>query len=192
MSDEEHPVTRGDVTRVLHEIAAGQLDSSALLPLVYRELRRLAAARMANERADHTLQPTALVHEAYVRLIGNPSEQKWDSRGHFMGAAAEAMRRILVENARRQKRVKHGGELQRVSLSANDAVEQSVDHHDLLALDEALAEFAIESPQKAELVKLRYFAGLPEEDAAELLEISRATASRWWTFSRAWLLDRMK
>lgn len=191
-SDDDQQVDRGDVTRVLNEIAAGQVDSAALLPLVYRELRRLASTRMANERADHTLQPTALVHEAYVRLIGNPSDQKWDSRGHFMGAAAEAMRRILVENARRQKRIRHGGELQRVSLSGADAAEQPIDHHDLLVLDEALEALVAESPEKAELVKLRYFAGLSEEEAAELLKISRATASRWWTFSRAWLLDRMK
>ena len=109
-----------------------------------------------------------------------------------MGAAAEAMRRILVENARRQKRIRHGGELQRVSLSGADAAEQPIDHHDLLVLDEALEALVAESPEKAELVKLRYFAGLSEEEAAELLKISRATASRWWTFSRAWLLDRMK
>ena len=182
----------GDVTRVLNDIANGQQNSEALLPMVYRELRRLAAVRMANERTDHTLQPTALVHEAYVRLVGSPSEQNWDSRAHFMGAAAEAMRRILVENARRKNRLKHGGEFQRVTLASEDAVEPPADHHNLLVLNDALEAFAHESPDKAELVKLRYFAGLSEEEAASILGISRATASRWWTYSRAWLLERMK
>lgn len=191
-SDDEQPVERGDVTRVLNDINTGQVDAAALLPLVYRELRRLASARMANERANHTLQPTALVHEAYVRLIGSPSEQKWDSRGHFFGAAAEAMRRILVENARRQKRIKHGGDRQRVTLLVEDAAQPPANHHDLLILDEALEAFAAEAPEKARLVELRYFAGLSEEQAADALGISRATASRWWTFSRAWLLDRMR
>lgn len=190
-ADDNQPVDPGAVTVVLNQIEAGQVDAGELLPLVYRELRRLASARMANERSNHTLQPTALVHEAYVRLVGGSSEQQWDSRGHFFAAAAEAMRRVLVENARRQRRVKHGGDRKRVTLSDEDAVQPPIDHHDLLVLDEALEAYAKESPEKAELVKLRYFAGLSEQEAAELLDISRATASRWWTFSRAWLLDRM-
>ena len=193
MSDptSDQRVEPGEVTHLLGEIEAGQVDPAALLPLMYRELKRLASARMDNERADHTLQPTALVHEAYLRLIGDANQQAWDSRGHFFGAAAEAMRRILVENARRRKRVRHGGELKRVTLSDGDVIQAPADHHDLLSLDEALAAFAEESPQRAELVKLRYFAGLGEAEAAEVLGISRATASRWWTFSRAWLLERM-
>lgn len=181
----------GEVTRLLGEIHAGRLESAELLPLVYRELKRLASARMANERANHTLQPTALVHEAYVRLVDSANEQAWDSRGHFFGAAAEAMRRILVEDARKKQRIKHGGQQNRVTLLDGDAVVPPVDHHDLLTLDEALEAYGKESPDRAELVKLRYFAGLSEQEAADVLSISRATASRWWTFSRAWLLDRI-
>ncbi len=193
MSSEEsdNAVSPGEVTQLLGEIDAGRVDASQLLPLVYRELRRLASARMKNERAGHTLQPTALVHEAYVRLVGGESPSDWDSGGHFFAAAAEAMRRILVENARRKKRVRHGGEQQRVTLNDGDAVVLPVDHHDLLTLNEALEAYATEAPDRAELVKLRYFAGLSEQEAADVLNISRATASRWWTFSKAWLLDRM-
>ncbi len=156
-----------------------------LLPLVYQELRRLAAQRMKKEKPGQTLQATALVHEAYIRLVGTES-QNWNSRGHFFAAAAEAMRRILIESARRKKRLRHGGGRQRVDL---DKVELGIDgpSDELIALDEALAKLAIEDPVKAELVKLRYFAGLTVEQAAEILKISRATADRYWSYARAWL-----
>ena len=190
-SDNGEPVNPGEVTQILDDIGAGRVAADVLLPLVYRELRGLAAARMANEAAGQTLQPTALVHEAYLRLTGGSTRQ-WDSRGHFFAAAAEAMRRILVENARRKGRQRHGGGRDRVALQDDAAADPPVDHHDLLALDEALLAFADEAPEKAKLVKLRYFAGLSEDQAADLLGISRATAARWWAFSRAWLLDRMR
>ncbi|MCA9064141.1 MAG: sigma-70 family RNA polymerase sigma factor [Planctomycetaceae bacterium] len=180
---------QGDVTQVLLNVAAGRVGADQLLQLLYSELRRLAAARIAHERPGQTLQPTALVHEAWLRLIGNQSLE-WASRGHFFAAAAEAMRRILVENARRKQRVRHGGELRRVSLPD---VEQPVAEDDqrLLLLDQALHAFAVESPEKAELVKLRYFAGLSEKDAADVLGISRPTAARWWAWAKAWIHDHM-
>lgn len=179
-----------DVTRLLDRIGAGDLlATDALLPVVYDQLRRLAAARLAGEAPGHTLQATALVHEAWLRLVGDEAKH-WDHRGHFFAAAAEAMRRILVESARRKLRLKHGGGWQRVPEDALIAPERLLDD-DVLAVDEALTEFAAESPDKAQLVKLRYFAGLSENDAAAALGISRATAARWWAYARAWLYDRL-
>ncbi|WLD12592.1 ECF-type sigma factor [Planctellipticum variicoloris] len=178
------------VTQLLDRIGAGDLlATDALLPVVYDQLRRLAAARLAGEAPGHTLQATALVHEAWLRLVGDEAKH-WDHRGHFFAAAAEAMRRILVESARRKQRLKHGGGWQRVPEDALIAPELLLDD-DVLAVDEALTEFAAESPDKAQLVKLRYFAGLSENDAAAALGISRATAARWWAYARAWLYDRL-
>jgi RNA polymerase sigma factor (TIGR02999 family) len=180
-----------DVTRLCEAAAGGDLKAAAdLLPLVYDELRRLAAARLAAEPSGHTLQPTALVHEAYLRLVGTPDGDRWDHRGHFFAAAAEAMRRILVEAARRKKTARHGGGLHRHD--ANDlpiAAPPVAD--DLVALDEALTRFGRVEPQKAELVKLRYFVGLTIEQTAEALGISPATAKRHWTYSKAWLFQAM-
>jgi len=177
-----------DVTRLVDAAAAGDPQAAAeLLPLAYDELRRLAAHRLAGEKAGHTLQPTALVHEAYLRLVGGSEPRDWSGRGHFFAAAAEAMRRILVESARRKQRVRHGGDRDRVQL--DDVAVPAADDRatDLLALDEALTAFAREEPAKAELVKLRYFAGLTLEEAAACLGISLATAKRHWAFARAWL-----
>jgi RNA polymerase sigma factor (TIGR02999 family) len=160
-----------------------------LLPLVYDELRKLAAARMTNEGPDHTLQPTALVHEAYLRLIGPADEACWHNRGHFFAAAAEAMRRILVESARRKMAVKHGGGLQR--RDATLAIAAPEVDEDVVAIDEALDRFAALHPVKAELVKLRYFGGLTIDEAAQALGISAATAKRYWTYSRVWLYQQV-
>jgi RNA polymerase sigma factor (TIGR02999 family) len=180
-----------DVTHLLDAAAAGDRKAAAdLLPLVYDELRKLAAARMAAESPEHTLQATALVHEAYIRLVGTPDGDRWDSRGHFFAAAAEAMRRILVEAARRKKTAKHGGGLRRHDANDLPIAAPPVDD-DLVALDEALTRFAQVEPQKAELVKLRYFVGLTIEETAEALGISPATAKRHWTYSKAWLLQAM-
>ncbi len=189
---QQSPAVDGQVTQLLDAIGAGRANADQLLPLVYAELRRLAAQRLAHEAIGQTLQPTALVHEAYLRLVGEEDRRRWDSRGHFFAAAAEAMRRILVENARRKQRLKHGGELGRAELLDVDAAIEPDDHENLLALDEALEAFTVQSPDKAQLVKLRYFAGLSEAEAAQALGISRATASRWWAFSRAWLFDRLR
>jgi RNA polymerase sigma factor (TIGR02999 family) len=160
-----------------------------LLPLVYRELRRLAAARMAHEAPGQTLQPTALVHEAWLRLAG-AEEKTWAGRAHFFGAAAEAMRRILIENARRKRARRHGGGQQRVDIEEL-TVAAEVRDDELLALDEALEAFAAQEPQKARLVKLRYFAGLSFEEAAEVLAVSVPTAKRWWAYARAWLYQHI-
>ncbi len=181
--------TMSDVTRLLDAAATGDRQAAAeLLPIVYDELRKLAAARMAAENPGHTLEPTALVHEAYLRLVGGANPGGWDGRGHFFAAAAEAMRRILVEAARRKKAARHGGGLNR-----HDADELPIaapePSEDLVALDEALGRFAIVEPEKAQLVKLRYFAGLTIEQAAEVLRISPATAKRHWNYSRAWLFQ---
>jgi RNA polymerase sigma factor (TIGR02999 family) len=178
------------ISRVLDEVRAGKPGAAAeLLPLVYDELRKLAAARLAHENPGQTLEPTALVHEAYLRLAasgGREPPESWDGRGHFFAAAAEAMRRILVENARRKKAEKHGG-----GLARHDAAEVPIPApepaEDLVALDEALDRLAELDAQKAELVKLRYFAGLTIEEAADALGISPATAKRHWAYSRAWL-----
>ena len=178
-----------DLTRLLDAAAAGDRRAAAeLLPLVYDELRRLAAARMASEAPDHTLQPTALVHEAFLKLVGPVPAAAWNGRTHFYAAAAEAMRRILIDHARRKQRVRHGGGRKRVDFPEAEVVADAPPH-DLLALDEALTQFAAADPQKAELVRLRYFAGLTLEKAAELLGISRATAARHWAYARAWLFD---
>jgi RNA polymerase sigma factor (TIGR02999 family) len=180
-----------EVTRILSAIERGdQQAADQLLPLVYEELRKLAAQRLAHEKPGQTLQATALVHEAYLRLLNPERGQDWNSRGHFFAAAAEAMRRILVDNARRKRRPKHGGDQKRVPL---DAVALPVEDrfHDLLALDDALTKFAGQDPLKAELVKLRYFAGLSVEEAAGCLGISSITAKRYWAVARAWLYDAL-
>jgi RNA polymerase sigma factor (TIGR02999 family) len=180
-----------DVTEMLNAIEHGDPHAaSQLLPLVYDELRRLAAQRLADEKPGLTLQPTALVHEAYLRLVGD-ANKTWDSRGHFFAAAAEAMRRILIEDARRKQRLKRGGDRRRVDLDQVEAL-VSAPGDDLLALDEALDQFAAEDPKKAELVKLRFYGGLSVEEAASCLGISRATADRYWAYARAWLYDRLR
>jgi len=176
-----------DVTQVLCAIEAGDRHAPAeLLPLVYDELRKLAAARLADERPGQTLQPTALVHEAYVRLVGGSHSQDWNGRGHFFGAAAEAMRRILIEAARRKGRAKRGGGLARQDQSGIDlAAPEPPD--DLLALDEALTRLATVNPQAAEVVRLRFYAGLPLPEVARVLGVSPRTADRAWAYARAWL-----
>ena len=180
-----------DVTLILTAIEQGDAKAAdKLLPLVYKELRRLADHKMSKEPQGQTLQATALVHEAYIRLVGSEA-QNWNSRGHFFGAAAEAMRRVLIENARRKQRLKRGSGRDKVELKCEDAViERPSD--DLIALDEALTELAELDKTKAELVKLRYFAGLTLEQAASILEISPATAKRYWTYAKAWLYGRIR
>jgi RNA polymerase sigma factor (TIGR02999 family) len=181
-----------EVTRVLADIERGDpAAANQLLPLVYDELRKLAASKLADEAPGQTLQATALVHEAYVRLVGDEPAGGWAGRRHFFAAAAEAMRRILVERARHKGRKKHGGRWRRVELH-EAAVPADERCDDLLALDQALTEFAIQQPAKAELIQLRYFAGLTLEQAADALGISRATAARHWTFARAWLYDHLR
>jgi len=178
-----------EITQILNAIEQGDPQAAEeLLPLVYAELRRLAAQRLTHEAPGQTLQATALVHEAYLRLVDSESQQDWDSRGHFFSAAAEAMRRILIENARRKNRVKHGGEYKRGDLNEAEIV-ISIPSDKLLALDEALDRLAEAEPQKAELVKLRFFAGLTLEQAADAIGVSRATATRHWAYARAWLYD---
>jgi RNA polymerase sigma factor (TIGR02999 family) len=180
-----------EVTRILSAVEQGDRHAAEqLLPLIYAELRKLAAAKLAQEKPGQTLQATALVHEAYLRLVSPGEEQRWDSRGHFFAAAAEAMRRILVENARRKGRLKRGAGRKRVNLDQVEAA-SAAPTEDLLALDEALLALAAEDAPKAELVKLRYFAGLSIEEAARCLGISRATAARYWSYARAWLYDRL-
>jgi RNA polymerase sigma factor (TIGR02999 family) len=184
-----------DVTRLIDAAAAGDPKAAAdLLPLVYDELRKLAAVRMANEAPGQTLQATALVHEAYVRLVGGTEPQDWDGRGHFFAAAAEAMRRILVDRARERTSRKRGGNLRRVELDAGALVADVDDPaaDDLLALNDALQELELEDPAKARLVKLRYFAGLSIRDAAIALGISSATAKRHWIYARSWLYGRLQ
>jgi RNA polymerase sigma factor (TIGR02999 family) len=161
-----------------------------LPPLAYDELRRLAAHKLAREKPGQTLQPTALVHEAYLRLVGAGGEQRWDSRGHFFAAAAEAMRRILVENARRKRRLRHGGGRQRVSLEQAEPADEG-GGDDVLAVDEALGRLARERPAAAAVVKLRYFAGLTAGQAAAALGISLRAANRHWAFARAWLYRQL-
>ena len=181
-----------DVTRILSAIEQGDPKASEeLLPLVYGELRRLAKQRLAQEKPGQTLQATALVHEAYLRLVDGEEAQRWNSRGHFFAAAAEAMRRILVENARRKRAEKHGGRLERQDLDDVD-IAAPAPSEDLLALDEALAKLEAEDPVKAQLVKLRYFAGLTEDEAASALGISRTTAQRHWRYAKVWLLDELR
>jgi RNA polymerase sigma factor (TIGR02999 family) len=188
-----------DVTRILSEIESGDPQAAEkLLPLVYDELRKLAAVKLAHERPGQTLQATALVHEAYVRLVGPEIQRRpggeanlWNSRGHFFGAAAEAMRRILVENSRQKQRLKRGGDLQRLSLSAVDPAAENTPS-DVLVLDEALTDLEREHPSKAQLVKLRYFAGLTLDEAAAVIGVSAATADRHWKYARAWLANRLR
>lgn len=175
------------VTQILSSIEQGDPHAAEqLLPLVYDELRKLAAARMAAESPDHTLQATALVHEAYLRLVGAQNEQHWQSRGHFFGAAAEAMRRILVDAARRRNSQRHGGGRQQLDLLDHDLSVQPPDDQ-LLALDEVLEKLKKVDPQSAELVKLRVFGGMSVDDAARSLGISPRTAKRGWAYARAWL-----
>jgi RNA polymerase sigma factor (TIGR02999 family) len=176
-----------EVTRILSALEQGDPHAAEqLLPLVYEELRKLAAQKLAQEKPGQTLQATALVHEAYLRLIDVEKAQHWNSRGHFFAAAAEAMRRILVDNARRKQAEKHGGGFQRVGLGRAAAVAASAPE-DLLALDEILERLTRHDPTAAQLVKLHYFAGLSVEDAGKLLGLSRTSAYRLWTFVRAWL-----
>lgn len=176
-----------EVTQLLDAATKGDAQAAnRLLPLVYDELRRLASQRLAHEKWGHSLQATALVHEAYLRLVGNNPDQPWNSRGHFFGAAAEAMRRILVENARRKRAIKHGGDRGQQELQ-DDLITAPEPREDLLALDEALHKLAGLNRQAAELVQLRYFAGLTLPDAAEALKIAPRTAGRLWAYARAWL-----
>jgi RNA polymerase sigma factor (TIGR02999 family) len=179
-----------EVTRILSAIEQGDPQASEqLLPLVYEELRKLATTLLAQEKPDHTLQATALVHEAYIRLVEGEEAQRWDSRGHFFAAAAEAMRRILVDSARRRHARKRGGTLERIELP--ELPEPWHDPIDLVALDEALRKLEAAHPQKAQVVKLRFFAGCSLEQTAELLGISRTTAQRHWAYSRAWLFGQL-
>jgi RNA polymerase sigma factor (TIGR02999 family) len=179
------------ITEILRAIEKeGPQATAQLLPLVYEELRRLAAGKMAEEPSGQTLQPTALVHEAYLRLLGSGQGAVWDHRGHFFAAAAEAMRRILVDRARRKKAVRRGGDWQRVPLIDGPCLTGA--DEDCLSIDEALTRFSRIEPAKAELVKLRFFAGLSMNDTANALGISLATAERWWVFARAWLFGELK
>jgi RNA polymerase sigma factor (TIGR02999 family) len=182
-----HNVAMSDVTRILSQIESGDPKAAEqLLPLVYDELRKLAAARLAQEKPGQTLQATALVHEAYLRLVGADQGQHWDSRGHFFAAAAEAMRRLLVESARRKQSLKRGEGLLRQPLNELE-IEAPESRYDLLALDEALDQLAAADAQAAELVKLRFFAGLTAEQAAAALGVSPRTADRIWGYARAYL-----
>jgi RNA polymerase sigma factor (TIGR02999 family) len=180
-----------DVTQILSEIEHGDpAAAERLLPLVYDELRKLAAAKLAHEKPGQTLQATSLVHEAYLKLVDVEKAQHWNSRGHFFGAAAESMRRILVDLARRKQRPKHGGNQQRVELG--DVSSLTDDRaNELLSLHEALEKLEAESPEKAQLVKLRYFAGMSHQDAAKSLGISRATADRHWAYAKVFLRCEM-
>ena len=186
------PTIPPDVTGILQAIAAGEPHATEqLLPLVYDELRKLAAARLAREKPGQTLQPTALVHEAYLRLVSPTGERPWDSHGHFFAAAAEAMRRILIENARRKRRQKRGGALRRVQLDPSHLSYVSP-AEDLLDFNDALEALAVEDSQAAQFVKLRYFAGLSIEEAAEMVGLSRSAACEHWAYARAWLLRRLR
>lgn len=182
-----------EVTRLLQAIGEGDHHATAeLFPLVYEELRRLARSHMTRERKDHTLEATALVHEAYLRLVGDTLPH-WDGRGHFFTAAAEAMRRILIDHARSKNAVKRGGQYRPCELNG-DAAQQSISNVDLvdvLALDEALARLALEAPGKAHLVKLRYFAGLSIAEAAQVMGISERTAKRYWVTAKGWLFNAL-
>lgn len=181
-----------DITRILESIEQGDPKAAdELLPLVYGELRKLAASRMANEAPNQTLQPTALVHEAWLRLVGNDNPQ-FANRAHFFAAAAEAMRRILIDKARRKKAIRHGGDQQRVDLENVDVAAPGGDDDELLAVSEALDKLAAQNPVEAELVKLRYFVGMTLEEAAEVLGISARTADNYWSHARAWLFREIK
>jgi len=181
-----------DVTRILTAIEEGDPSAAEkLLPLVYDELRKLAASKLAQEKPGQTLQATALVHESYVRLVDAERAQEWKNRGHFFAAAAEAMRRILVEEARKKGRIRHGGLLRRTDMPEAE-VADSADDEQVLLLDEALTRLAGERPEAAELVKLRFFSGLTVEEAAAFLKLSPRTARRLWVFARAWLRREME
>jgi RNA polymerase sigma factor (TIGR02999 family) len=180
-----------EVTQILNRIEQGDEAATAqLLPLVYEELRKLAAAKLGHEKPGLTLQATALVHEAYLRLVGAEATQQWNGRGHFFGAAAEAMRRILVDNARQRGALRRGGDMQRVPLSESDAIVDRPD--ELIALDEVLTRFEQRDPESAQLVKLRYFAGLTMQQAADAVGIPLRTAERNWTFARTWLHGELR
>jgi RNA polymerase sigma factor (TIGR02999 family) len=181
-----------DITRLLDAAVRGDgVAAEKLLPLVYDELRRLAAAKMAREAPGQTLQPTALVHEAWVRIVGAQGEIRFENRAHFFGAAAEAMRRILVDNARRKQRVKHGGLLQRVDWTNLDLA-IAEDDDAVLAVSEALDKLAQHDPVAAQLIKLRFFAGLPNVEAAKILGLPERTAKRTWAYARAWLFEELQ
>ncbi|HXS67548.1 MAG TPA: sigma-70 family RNA polymerase sigma factor [Candidatus Polarisedimenticolia bacterium] len=180
-----------EVTRILQSLDSGDAKAAdELLPLVYEELRKLAAAKMAHESPNQTLQPTALVHEAWLRLTGK-EDVKWNGRAHFFGAAAEAMRRILVDNARRKRAVRHGGDRQRLNVEDIEIAAPEKEA-ELLAINESLEKLAALDKQKAELVKLRYFVGLTIEESAAVLGVSVPTANRWWTYARAWLYEQIQ
>jgi len=180
-----------EVTQILEAISRGEAKAAdQLLPLVYEELRKLASSRMSLETPGQTLQPTALVHEAWLRLAGK-RDRKWNDRTHFFAAAAEAMRLILVDNARRKRALRHGGAYQRVEMPQIAAAQASSDDH-ILAVNEVLGKFAAIAPQKAELVKLRYFVGMTIEEAAQVLGMSDATAKRHWAYARAWLASEIR
>ena len=181
-----------DVTRILDAIQRGEpTAANELLPLVYDELRKLAGARLAHEQPGQTLSATALVHDAYLRLVGGHESIKWNSRGHFFAAAAEAMRRILIEQARHRARLKRGGQRQQVDLDSGCAIEEARTF-ELLALDEALTKLAAIEPVKADLVKLRFFAGFSETEIASLLNMSERSVQRHWSCAKAWLFDRIE
>ncbi|TWU28774.1 ECF-type sigma factor [Novipirellula artificiosorum] len=180
-----------DITTILSRIDSGDPRAAEeLLPLVYDELRKLAAIRISREKPGQTLEATALVHEAYLRLVDQESDQQWDSRSHFFAAAAEAMRRILIDRARSKQSLKHGGDHQRMDFEIHCPASKETPER-LLAIDEALSKLQQEHPQVAELLTLRYFAGVPMKDAAELLGISPATAKRRWAFARAYLYGEL-
>jgi RNA polymerase sigma factor (TIGR02999 family) len=183
-------VNSGEITVILQRIERGEEQAAdRLLPLVYAQLRRLAAARMAHEAAGHTLQPTALVHEAWLRL-GADHQPDWKSRAQFFAAAAEAMRRILIEHARRRLSLRRGGRKEHVNIDEIEIASEAADSR-VLRVNAALQKFAIDQPEKAELVKLRYFGGFTLKEAAAVLDIAEPTARRWWAYSRAWLLKEM-
>jgi len=180
-----------EITLILERAQQGDAKAAEeLLPLVYDELRKLASHKMANEMAGQTLQPTALVHEAWLRLVGNQNQQ-WNGRAHFFGAAAEAMRRILVENGRRKRAARHGGGWAKLDIQEIELAAPAQDD-ELLAVNDALEKLASRDSKKAELVKLRYFVGLTTEEAADVLGISVPTADRWWNFSRAWMFEEIE
>ena len=183
---------KNEVTQILGAIEAGDRQAAGqLLPLVYDELRRLAAHRMAQENSGHTLQPTALVHEAFLRLVGGEDRRQWDGRGHFFAAAAEAMRRILIDSARRRNAEKRGGGMARSELGDDDCVIDPSDVDTLLSLDEALTRLADEDAELAKLVELRYFTGLTIDETAKILGVSPRTTKRNWAYARAWLRREM-
>lgn len=181
-----------DITHILKAVQHGDPQAAdELLPLVYQELRKLAAHKMANEAPGQTLQPTALVHEAWLRLVGGAEQQSWENRAHFFGAAAEAMRRILIDNARRKRALRHGGRQKRVNVTDIELPAETKDD-ELLAVHDALDKFAAQDKAKAELVKLRCFVGLTIEEAAQVLGVSEPTAKRWWAYAKAWLYHEIR